>query len=130
MKIKYFSLQTFTDERGDLTPIEFSEHLPFKPERIYFLSNVTGVRGGHAHKQEQEVFVCISGSFTAMAHDGSAWQTFEMKKSDGLYTSALVWHEFKNFSADAIMLAISSTPYQGKEGYIMDFDEFRKIAST
>jgi len=36
----------------------------------------------------------------------------------------MIWHEFDEFSPDAIMLAISSTVYNGTKGYIMELQDF------
>lgn len=124
MRYKTFQLPLHADSRGTLCPIEF-EDLPFKPKRTYFLFDTGALRGGHAHMREQELFVCLNGSFRATVHDGKLWRRFHMKKrGQALYTNRLVWHEFDNFSADAIMMALSSTRYNGKKGYIMDFEEF------
>lgn len=123
----FWQLPVIADARGSLCPIEFSE-IPFKPQRIYFLEEVKSLRGGHAHKDEDEVFVCVKGSFRATIHDGKLRRRFLMKKpGQALYTSRMVWHEFDRFTPDAIMMAISSTPYKGRQGYIMNLEEFKKL---
>ncbi|MEK7528183.1 MAG: FdtA/QdtA family cupin domain-containing protein [Patescibacteria group bacterium] len=132
MKFKSFSLKTWSDERGDLTPIELSEYAPFVPQRIYYLTNTKSTRGGHAHSEEQELFVCIKGSFTAKIHDGKEWHTFQMSEKgecSALYNDSMVWHEFTDFSPDSVMLAVSSTHYNGTEGYIMDFEQFLALCN-
>lgn len=101
------------------------DYVPFKPKRVYFIYGASSKRGAHAHVKEKEVFVCVSGSFTAKIHDGASWHEFKMNKpGQALFTSNKVWHEFENFSKNAIMLAISSTPYDGRKGYITDFEKF------
>lgn len=129
MKISFWQLPVMADARGALSVVEES-NLPFRFKRVYFLYNTKEKRGGHAHKKEKEVFICIKGSFTARAHDGRRWQTFQMKKpGQALYTDAMVWHEFDNFSPGAIMLALSSTLYKGQKEYIMDFELFKKLCA-
>ena len=45
-----------------------------------------------------------------------------------IYLSSYVWHHFKNFSKDAILLALSSTNYSpDRSDYIEDYDEYKKI---
>lgn len=127
MQHHLWQLPVFVDDRGGLCVGEFKS-LPFKPKRIYFLFNSKLTRGGHAHKKEKEVFVCVKGSFTARIHDGKRWKSIKMNKpGQSLFNANMVWHEFKNFSKDAIMLAISSTSYKGTKEYILDFKEFLSL---
>jgi len=125
MKYSTFQLPVFKDERGPLCTIEWSA-LPFPPKRAYFIYEVKGMRGAHAHKKEKEVFVCMRGNFTARIHDGKSWKIFKMTKpGQALYNAHMVWHEFTKFSKNGIMLAISSTPYRGKNEYVLDFEQFK-----
>lgn len=119
----------FDDERGQTVPIEFDESFPFDPQRTYFVTGNQGwERGAHAHLIEQEVFVVVSGSVTAVLHDGE--NEIEIcldKKHKGLYVAQMVWHTFKNFSEDALMVCFSSTHYlPGEQNYILDFQDFLK----
>lgn len=123
-------LPTFIDARGSLAVCEF-KNLPFTPVRAYFLYNTKAQRGGHAHLTEQEIFVCIAGSFRARVHDGKKWHKYIMNKpGKALYTAGMIWHEFDAFSNDAVMLALSSTSYTGTQEYIMDLEVFKKKKKT
>lgn len=129
MKYKFWKLPVFIDERGGLCVAEFSS-LPFSPKRVYFLfgAKAKTLRGGHAHTQEKEVFVCLAGSFRARIHDGKRFRSFRMNRpGHALYTANFVWHEFDNFSKGAMMLAFSSTKFDGRKGYIMHFEEFLSL---
>lgn len=125
--IEIFQFPLTSDSRGNLVPIEFM-YLPFQPKRIYYLTDSREKRGGHAHRDEEEIFVCVKGGFEARVHDGKAWHTFTLKgPHDALYNDKMIWHEFDTFSPDAVMLCISSTSYDpARKGYIMDFEEFLK----
>ncbi len=125
--IEVFSLPVHSDARGSLAVSEFKD-LPFTPKRAYFLYDTQTLRGGHAHLKEQEVFVCVAGSFRARVHDGKKWKTIAMNKpGKALYTAAMIWHEFDSFSNDAIMLALTSTPYTGTKEYILDLESFKNL---
>ncbi len=125
-EIKVFSLPVHTDKRGALAVSEFDD-LPFDPKRAYFLYDTKAIRGGHAHVKEEEVFVCVAGNFRARVHDGKKWRSILMNKpGKALYTGAMIWHEFDHFSKNSIMLALSSTSYEGTKDYILDFDQFKQ----
>lgn len=126
-KYAFWKLPVHKDYRGGLCAVEWRD-LPFKPQRAYFLFQTKALRGGHAHTKEKEVFVCLAGSFRARIHDGKRFRAFRMNKpGQALYTANLVWHEFDQFSKEAVMLAFSSTTYKGQKGYIMKFEEFKKL---
>ncbi len=129
--IETFQFPLTADSRGNLVPIEFM-YLPFSPRRVYYLTSTKEKRGGHAHRDEEEIFVCVNGSFEARMHDGKVWHTFKLKgPCDAVYNNKMIWHEFDNFSPDAIMLCLSSTSYNPeRKGYIMDFETFTRIFSS
>lgn len=128
-KVQYWRLPIFTDHRGSLSVIQNTD-LPFTIKRTYYLFDTKETRGGHAHKKEQEVFICVRGSFTAKIHDGKGWKSYKMNKpGQTIYTDAMIWHEFEDFSQDAIMLALSSRLYEGKKGYITDLEQFKDLCS-
>ena len=51
--------------RGNLTFIEAEGHIPFDIKRVYYIYDVPGgsSRGGHAHKQLQQLIIAMAGSF-------------------------------------------------------------------
>ena len=58
-------LPRVTDPRGNLTFIEAGAHVPFSFDRVYYLYDVPGgeARGGHAHRELQQLIIAASGSF-------------------------------------------------------------------
>jgi len=117
----------FSDERGETIPIEFDNDFPFPVKRIYLVTGKNGsIRGEHAHKEEQEVFVAVAGSVTARLHDGDTEAEIVLDRKDkGLLVRTGCWHEFHSFSSGAVLLAISSTHYlPGEENYVRDWGKF------
>lgn len=123
---KSFDLKTFTDPRGSLTPMELRDYFEFDVKRAYTVHGNKEMRGGHAHIVEEEFFFMTSGSCIAEIHDGENWIEIELKANErGLYTGLMVWHQFKDFSEDGVMVALSSTNYNpDRSGYIESFEEF------
>lgn len=128
-----FCLPEFSDERGDLIPIELDENFPLKEiKRVYFLKNTPKemIRGAHCHHIEEEVFVCITGSCTALIDsDGNGKKEIALDSPQkAIFVGTKVWHEFRNFSHDAVLLCFSSTHYfPGEENYEYDYQKFLNI---
>lgn len=126
-KYEWFDLTHIVQPKGTTLPIEFDATFPFEVKRIYSITgNKTHLRGGHAHQKEEEVFVCLSGSFKVLLDQGQGPQIFEMNtQNKALWVKTYCWHEFFDFSPDAIMLCISSVHYTpGAENYITNKDDF------
>lgn len=70
---KLIDLPKISERKGALTPIYGEEHVPFKIRRIYYLYDVPGGadRGGHAHKNLQQLIVSVMGAFDVVVDDGT-----------------------------------------------------------
>ena len=112
--------------QGTITPVEGGKDVPFDIARVYYLYDVPGgeSRGGHAHKELEQVIVAALGSFEVEVDDGSNKKTFTLNRSyHGFYLPRLIWRELKNFSSGAICLVLASQPYR-EEDYLRDYAEF------
>src|SRR2546423_11772381 len=103
------------DARGNLTPIEGTKDVPFAIRRVYWIYDVPGgaVRGGHAYRTLEEVFVALSGSFDLTVDDGggsTVRQTLN-RSYYGVYVPSMVWRRLENFSTNAVCLIFASQPY-------------------
>ena len=100
--------------------------IPFKIQRVYFLSNIPAntVRGRHGHKRLQQVFIALSGSFNIRVVSQTGDEIFKLSTaSEGLYIPANCWRELSNFTSDAICLVLASSEYD-KSDYFYDLAEF------
>ena len=127
---KFVDLPVVSDVRGNLAVAE-NGALPFAVARVYWLYDVPSgsVRGGHAHRSNQQILVALSGSFDVVLDDGRMRTTTTLNRPDrGLYIPTGVWRELENFSAGAVCLALASEPYDESE-YVRDYDAFKASAN-
>ena len=123
--IQVLTIPRIADPRGNLSVIE-KDILPYEMKRVYYLYDVPGgaERGGHAHKDQQELLIALSGSFDVIMHDGEQEVTVTLNiPNKGLLIPTGIWRELKNFSSGAVCLVIASEVYL-EEDYIRGFDDF------
>ena len=109
---------------------EYPKHIPFKIERIYYITQAKKnlPRGFHAHHKTRQVLFCIHGSIKMIFDDGKKKASIILKKPEiGVLIDKMVWHEMHQFSKDAILLVVASAPYDPKD-YIRDYSDFKKRA--
>ena len=114
------------DPRGNLTFLEGNNHNPFDIRRVYYLYDVPGgaVRGGHAHKELQQLIIAISGSFDIQLDDGTSKNSYHLNRSfQGLYVCPMIWREINNFSTGSVCLVLASLPYDESD-YFREYSEF------
>jgi dTDP-4-dehydrorhamnose 3,5-epimerase-like enzyme len=124
--IRMLDLPKVLDRRGNLSFIEEQNHIPFEIARTYWVYDVPGggFRGSHAHRENQEFIVALSGSFDVLLNDGVKDYRFSMNRSYyGLYIPRMTWRSMENFSTNALCLVLASRPYDPND-YIRDYDAF------
>jgi hypothetical protein len=124
---KIVSIPKIHDPRGNLSVIE-NNIIPFEIKRVYYLYDVPSgaERGGHSHKEQQEILIALSGSFDVILNDGTQEKTITLNKPfEGLLIANGIWRELKNFSSGAVCLVIASDVFE-EQDYIRDFDHFLK----
>lgn len=119
-------LPKIADPRGNLTFIEGNRHVPFDIKRVYYLYDVPGgaERGGHAHKNLQQLIIAMSGSFDIILDNGRQKQRYHLNRCYyGLHIGRMVWREMDNFSSGAVCMVLASAPYDESD-YYRNYDEF------
>lgn len=124
-------LPLIEDLRGKLSFGEIEQHLPFTPKRYFLVFDVPSqeVRGEHAHKTLHQFLVCVKGSVSVALDDGQSRDEIKLGSSNlGLHIPPMVWGIQYKYSADAVLLVLTSDVYRADD-YIRDYDEFLSLLS-
>jgi dTDP-4-dehydrorhamnose 3,5-epimerase-like enzyme len=124
--VSTIDIRTVSDERGSLCFLERKSGLPFEIRRIFYIHGIRGghSRGDHAHREQVQLLMPVSGAFTvhAEATDGSA--AFRLDSpSRGLLVQPGTWLRLTDFSEGAVCLVLCSGEFDPAE-YIRDRREF------
>ena len=127
---RLIDLPRINDPRGNLTFLEGGRHVPFAIERVYYLYDVPAgaERGGHAHKELQQLILAVAGSFDVCLDDGREKKRIRLDRPDqGLYICPMIWRTLENFAPASVCLVLASLPYDESD-YYRDYAEF--LAAT
>ena len=126
-----FELKKINTSKFVMSPIELKDYIDFEVKRVYFITEPKDITGAHCHKVEEEFFILQCGTCTAVIDRGNGLEEIKMTApTSALYVPAYVWHHFKDFSPDAVLLALSSTNYNpDRSDYIEDYEVFKKIVA-
>ncbi len=123
---RIIDLPKISDPRGNLTFIEGQQHVPFDVARVYYCYDVPGgaERGGHAHKDLQQLIIAMSGSFDVVLDEGGEKKRFHLNRSYfGLFVTRMIWRELDNFSSGAVCLVLASNRYSETD-YYRNYDDY------
>jgi hypothetical protein len=119
-------VDSLSDERGILDVAELHLSNKFICKRIYYISNVPEVkqRGSHAHKELQQIFFAISGSFRIRVTDGLKADEVQVQAhSRGYYLPSGLWRDLDNFTPDAVCLVLASEHYEESD-YLNSIEDY------
>jgi hypothetical protein len=113
-------LNTFTDNRGNLSVLEDHE-IPFRIKRFFYIYGVDdSVRGGHRHKITFQALICLKGNCKVFVNNGKETYNFLLDKPKKcLILNPEDWHEIYEFETDSILLVCASE-YFDENDYIFE----------
>ncbi|MDW9380881.1 WxcM-like domain-containing protein [Chryseobacterium sp. JV558] len=114
-------------ELGYITISETQKDVPFDIKRVYwtYYTPQDVSRGGHAHKNLQQLIVAVAGTITFNTEDKNGKKEVFVLDSPntGLYIPKLVWRDIK-FSHSAVLLCLASELYD-EDDYFRNYQDFK-----
>ena len=126
MQVIKYVFQPHGDDRGQLIALEEFKDIPFHIKRVYYMYDTAPgvVRGKHAHKNLQQILVCIHGSCKIRLDNGKEKKVVPLEKPyEGLYVANDMWREMYDCSEGAVLMVLASELYDESD-YIRNYDEF------
>ena len=123
---KLIHIPPIENARGKIGVVEAQEHIPFDIQRAYFLYDMPpgAVRGGHAHRNLQQVMIAVSGGLDVIVDDSEQSKRFTLDRPDcGLVISKMIWRTLVNIQPSTVCVVLASLPYDEGD-YLRDYDAF------
>lgn len=130
--IELIEFKLLGDHRGQLTVLEQYRNIPFDIKRVYYLTGTQpGVpRGFHAHKELEQVAVCVSGRCRMILDDGCRTEEVWLDSpTKAVRIPKMIWHEMHDFTPDCVMLVLASD-YYDESDYIRLYLDFQKAVKN
>ena len=114
-------LQAHGDDRGSLVAFQKGINSPFDVKRVFYIFDTeAGVpRGFHAHRELEQLLICVSGSCKIKLDTGKEQESFELNRPTqalfvlGIIVKALTLHQtpFACFWHAPVVSFNRSSPY-------------------
>jgi dTDP-4-dehydrorhamnose 3,5-epimerase-like enzyme len=125
-RCRTIELPVVPDPQGNLAFAEEEKHVPFPIARVFYVYGVpdSASRGGHAHRNLEEVVFCVSGRLEIVVSDSERRRSFVLDDPRrGLYLPQMVWYDIGGFAPDTVYLVLTSAHYDEGD-YIRDRDRY------
>jgi hypothetical protein len=111
-RIRWIPLSPNLDARGALVAVEAESTVPFPIRRVYYMFDLKDGRGGHAHRDTEQLLVALSGSCDVVLSDGREERRFRCDDPGrGLYIAPMVFIRVESIAPGSVILVIASTHY-------------------
>lgn len=121
----YIKIKNNIDDKGILSVLD---EIPFDVKRVFYTSGKDhNDRGGHAHKECNQIYISLCGNIEIEIFNGEALYTLLLEeKGDAICVPAMVWSTQKNMSDSDLLFVLCSHTYREDE-YIKSIDKYRYI---
>jgi len=128
--VRWIELPSNMDSRGILTSIESGIDIPFTIQRVFYMHHIVADRGGHAHRDTDQVVIAIAGRFIMELTDGTSHLRFELDDPmRGIYIPRMIFIRMHDFSPGAVCCVLASTHYDITKS-IRSWEEYLKALKS
>lgn len=128
-EVRLYDLPAVKDSRGILTSVENGIDTPFDIKRIFYVHHVVTDRGGHAHRDTDQVIIAAYGDFKVSLSNGKRTVDYMLDDpSKGLYVPRMIFISLLDFSPGAVCMVLASTHYDIKRS-IRSWEEYVKAVT-
>jgi dTDP-4-dehydrorhamnose 3,5-epimerase-like enzyme len=110
---------------ADLVIFERGHGASFDIRRVFTVhAHAPTVRGRHAHRQCQQVMICLAGVCDVLVDDGADRKTIKLDQPmTALYVPPSIWAEQRYQDAQTILMVVCDREYE-EDDCIRDYDAF------
>jgi hypothetical protein len=126
LEYQIFRLTAHTTDEGSLFVADLHELGYGAYRRFGFICAVPGgaERGGHAHKQQGQIVVCVQGGCDIRLESHGRSVDVPLRQTGlALYLPAGYWRDLRAFTSDAIVALLAPEPFLEAD-YIRDYSAF------
>ena len=128
--VRWIDLPAMADDRGTLTAVEAGLDIPFEIRRVFYMHHVIADRGGHAHRDTDQVVIGIAGRHVIEVSDERRCLRFVLDDPNkGLFLPRMTFTSLKEFSAGAVSLVLASTHYDRSRS-IRTFEDYLAVLGS
>ena len=120
-----------TNGKSGVLFIHNYNYMPFVPVRSWLISGMNSERGGHAHKETNQLITPVVGSIVCFLSDYTTTKAFGLRVGSWLVIPKMVWCTFTpaRKGEEVSVLACADKPYDADD-YICDLDEYLKMCEV
>ena len=124
--LKISNLQEI-NSNGSIIVSEIKKNFDFLSKRVFFVKGKKDdIRGNHAHKNQKQFMVCVSGSVMLKFNDGLEDKEVALNNSlMGIEVAPLIWGS-QTYLEDNIILMVLCDQIYDESDYIRDYYQFKK----
>ena len=117
-KVAVVSLPSVEDPRGVLTAVEGLRDIPFEIKRIFYMHHIQSDRGGHAHRDTDQIVIAVAGSFVLELFDGKHYKQFDMDDpTKGVYIPRMIFINMFKFMPGSVCLVLANSYYDMRRSF-------------
>jgi dTDP-4-dehydrorhamnose 3,5-epimerase-like enzyme len=115
------------NSNGSIIVSEIKKNFDFLSQRFFFVKGKKNdIRGNHAHKNQKQFMVCITGSVILKFNDGLKDEEVALNNPlIGIEVAPLIWGTQTYLEDNTILMVLCDQIYDESD-YIRDYCQFKK----